>query len=138
MDFARVASLTPLQAAGGCGARQRRSPTGGDANGMPRNAVTSPSTDGSPLNCPWLIVTISFIFSSSHADKRSGPTHLALTPCGERRTQASLLHKRKHVSGETPYPVQRINPGQQNAVEPAVRQHLQALRDARCGAYQRK
>src|SRR6266496_3011957 len=36
----RSAGLTPLHGSGGRGGRQRRSPTGGAANGMPRNCST--------------------------------------------------------------------------------------------------
>src|SRR5205823_4901454 len=36
------AGRTPAQGSGGCGGRQRSSPTGGAANGMPRNWSTPP------------------------------------------------------------------------------------------------
>src|SRR5687768_1536243 len=39
-----VAWRTPVQRAGGCGGRQRRSPTGGAANGMPWKDSTPSST----------------------------------------------------------------------------------------------
>src|SRR5438445_11400861 len=40
----RVASRTPDQPAAGCGARKRKLPTGGAANGMPRNDRTPLAT----------------------------------------------------------------------------------------------
>src|SRR4051794_12386661 len=43
---------TPGHAAAGCGARQRRLPMGGAANGTPLNAVTAGIDDAVPDSCP--------------------------------------------------------------------------------------
>ena len=45
-----AASRTPAQGSGGAGGRQRRSPTGGAANGIPLNANVSP--DRTPRTSP--------------------------------------------------------------------------------------
>src|SRR5262245_24177526 len=53
-QFAANASafLTPSHRDGGCGARHRRSPTGGAANGTPLNTLTAASPAGEPASCP--------------------------------------------------------------------------------------
>src|SRR5580704_9318461 len=43
---------TPCHGTTGLGARQRRSPTGGAANGMPLKAVMEASLPGTPCTCP--------------------------------------------------------------------------------------
>src|SRR5208337_2907223 len=54
-----VASRTPFQCAGGCGAFQRKSPTGGAAKGMPRNARVRPSLTSLPCMLPCAVLTVS-------------------------------------------------------------------------------
>src|SRR5882724_3273369 len=51
-----VAWRTPDHLAAGCGGFQRRSPTGGAAYGMPRNALTLPSV--LPSTAPVRILTM--------------------------------------------------------------------------------
>src|SRR3954471_3258007 len=55
-----AALRTPCQEAAGFGARQRRSPTGGAANGTPRKMVTDGSVAGTPESNPVLVRTGSF------------------------------------------------------------------------------
>src|SRR5690606_13331705 len=53
----RVASRTPSQDAGACGSFQRRSPTGGAANGMFLNTVTPSIFPGAPWTSPCWVRT---------------------------------------------------------------------------------
>src|SRR5436190_1773438 len=48
---------TPCHAATGCGARQRRSPAGGAANGIPLKTRTSGKEPGVPVNWPPAVFT---------------------------------------------------------------------------------
>src|SRR4051812_36201208 len=54
MQLAANASAlrTPLHGAGGCGARQRRSPVGGAANGTPLKTAIAPSAAVTPARSP--------------------------------------------------------------------------------------
>src|SRR5262245_6086181 len=84
--------FTPLHAATGCGFFQRRSPTGGAANGMPLNDATPfvavPST-WPPLTRA--VVTCAFAARlSAHSDAAAATTFfqqgmLSLPPVGNRR-----------------------------------------------------
>jgi hypothetical protein len=51
-----VASRTPGHAAGGCGACQRRTPTGGAAKGIPLKATTVVFALTAPCTFPYLVV----------------------------------------------------------------------------------
>ena len=51
----RDASLTPSQSAAGCGARQRFSPIGGAANGIPLNTVILGSAASIPRTHPFSV-----------------------------------------------------------------------------------
>src|SRR5580704_1412461 len=53
-----AASRSPFHVAGGCGAFQRRSPTGGAAYGSPRNARTFPSLIVFPVALPCSVFTV--------------------------------------------------------------------------------
>ena len=53
-----VAFRTPSHDAGGCGAFQRSSPTGGAANGMPLKTRTSDEATAAPSTAPDFVVTV--------------------------------------------------------------------------------
>jgi hypothetical protein len=54
---AAVAARSPAHGATGCGGRQRRSPTGGVANGTPRNTRTPAAESSRPTSVPASTVT---------------------------------------------------------------------------------
>ena len=61
----RDASLTPSQSAAGCGARQRFSPIGGAANGIPLNTVILGSAASIPRTHPFSVFASRIIKKTS-------------------------------------------------------------------------
>src|SRR5258708_4319447 len=68
------ASRAPVHGGIGCGARKRRSPTGGAANGTPRKWRTSPVLP--PCNVPLSIVIVSSSPSLPHATSARTTAHV--------------------------------------------------------------
>src|SRR6185503_19496917 len=143
-----LASRTPLQLAAGCGARQRRSPTGGAAKGIFLKTEMPPSVV--PANLPCRIVTwgsaeaapqIKTEIVTANAKPRIVPSAITLHTRGVRalsvKSDADLRPQLNHAVGrQAEEPRGRIGIGRQPSVQrdapwtengPACRhQHLAA------------
>src|SRR6266700_1174701 len=84
-----AASRTPSQARAGRGAANRRSPTGGWANGMPRKTATPPSDR--PRTCPAAVRTTGSVTSMRTSSPAPGPE---ISGCGPRWPPGRRLRHR--------------------------------------------
>src|SRR5262245_1620388 len=87
----RVASRTPDQFAAGWGARKRRSPTGGAANGMPRNERESVPT--APLTSPLVVRTTDRSLAATGAAEAMATRQVVTTSARHRIGQADRANR---------------------------------------------